>query len=218
MARREEGIATLTHIWHIAGPLVHVAYDCSQICRITSHIRLCGPGGDMSSASAALLTFSNHNPMQPASSLTGQDYRLLKVVICNNHYDYCQCSCLVCSIVSLYCPTQFAYLPARCLISARLAYRPSSLLLPCPALARSTARSWHWGKSVSHSKKHLQPPPYTAVLCCAVLPKATPRRRCPICHAPSAPHPTSPPPYTYLLATAYDRALVAAASPCFGRA
>lgn len=28
----------------------------------------------MCSASAALLAFSNHNPIQPASSLTGQDY------------------------------------------------------------------------------------------------------------------------------------------------
>lgn len=166
MARREEGIATPTHIWHIAGPLVHVAYDCSQICRITSHIRLCGPGGDMSSASAALLTFSNHNPMQPASSLTGQDYRLLKVVICNNHYDYCQCSCLVCSIVSLYCPTQFAYLPARCLISARLAYRPSSLLLPCPA------RRPFDGPKLALGKERLafqEAPTASSVYCCAVL-------------------------------------------------
>ena len=143
-----------------------MAYDCSQICRITSHIRLCGPGGDMSSASAALLTFSNHNPMQPASSLTGQDCGLLEVVICNNHYDYCQCSCVVCSTVSLYCPTHFAYLPARCLISARLAYRPSSLLLPCPA------RRPFDGPKLALGKERLafqEAPTASSVYCSAVL-------------------------------------------------
>ena len=64
----------------------------------------------MCSASAALLAFSNHNPIQPASSLTGQDYGNLlaghvhlAAIQCrcnnNNYYYYCNNSALVSSVV-----------------------------------------------------------------------------------------------------------------------
>ena len=200
--------------------------SCSQICRITSHIRLCGPGGDMCSASAALLAFPNHNPIQPASSLTSQEggTRLLATslvrlaAICCwlrcqllNHYR--RCCCLVWSIASFYCPRHFAYLSTSCPISPLLVLRAPALPCPATALAHATGRSWHWGKSVSRSKKHLQPPPYTALHC---------QQRHLAVAAPSATRSARPVlrlhRHTHTLATAYDRALVAAASPCFGRA
>ena len=208
-----------------------MAYDCSQICRITSHIRACGPSSGVAVAlePSRITTLSSPPPASQAKiivNLLAGHVHLAAASRSNNFNctcNYCQqqCSCLVCSIASLYCPTQFAYLPVRCLISPRLAYRPSLLVLraptlpyPAAALAHSTGRSWHRGKSISHSKKHLQPPPYTQVLYCqkrhlAVAAPSATRSASLILHLHR---------HTYILATAYDRALVAAASPCFGRA
>lgn len=184
-------------------------HDCSQICRITSHIRACGPSSGVAVAlePSRITTLSSPPPASQAKiivNLLAGHVHLAAASHSNNSIctcNYCQqqCSCLVCSIASLYCPTQFAYLPVRCLISPRLAYRPSC------ARPYHTWSSWYPvlagcpspidGANFGPGERATLIPRSTYSLL-HILPKATPRCRRSICHAPSVPHSTSPPPYT----------------------
>jgi hypothetical protein len=75
MARREADRHVYSKLgdmaWHIADPLVHVAYDCSQICRITSHIRACGPssGDGVALEPSRITTLSSPPPASQAKIL-----------------------------------------------------------------------------------------------------------------------------------------------------
>jgi len=143
MARGEEAYSNSnTHIkWHIAGPLVHVAYDRLHARRYAVSPATSDCAGQVETCVARrqpfspsrITTLSSPPPASQAKiivNLLAGHVRLAAASHSNKFNctcNYCQqqCLCLVCSIASLYCPTQFACLPVRCLISPRLAYRPS---------------------------------------------------------------------------------------------